>query len=124
LLAEFYEIDEHAINIFTSQETFEETFFSRDGQQYNNVVLNVVLSELNGDFPLWIDLYCFRTMQDEDIAKFFVQNAGVDVIIGDDSVNPYQWILFARNNKFLIYVNVEFLDEEDGFLIDRIKLEL
>ena len=114
-MAKCDEIDENSIKVLT----FKENFFKKF-QQDNNVVL----SELNGNFPLWIDLYGFPEMKDEEIAGFFVQNAGVDVLISDASVNPYQWTLFANNTKYQIHVNCEFLDEEDGFIIDKIISQL
>ena len=81
---------------------------------------NIIFTPLTGDFKLWVDLYGFPETTDDELAQFIAKLTGAAVLITDDSINPYQWILVSPSGKRLVHVNPAALDDQDSFVIEDI----
>ncbi|WP_020408633.1 hypothetical protein [Hahella ganghwensis] len=79
----------------------------------------LVETSLKGDFPQWVDLYGFPECSDIEIAGFLAKALNTEILISDDTVNDYRWIVVSKESQRAVFVNADFLDQFDGFKIDR-----
>ena len=79
----------------------------------------IVVRDLPGEFPQWYDIYGDTAQTDLEVASRFSTELGVKALVGDATANPYRWILCTEDAQQAVYVNSAFLDQKEGFMIER-----
>ena len=67
---------------------------------------------LKGDFKFELCLYTNIVFQIEDLSLLICKQFKTEVLISDDAINPYSWILITNDGKI---GNVNQVVREDGF---------
>ena len=80
----------------------------------------IVVKDLPGEFPRWFDIYPAKDT-DLEIAMRLVEVLNVQVLISDDTVNPYRWIVCTEKGQSAVYIDSDFFDATGGFKIERIE---
>jgi len=70
----------------------------------------VLLQEIGGSFPQQISLYHFPETCDSELAAFLAQEAKLDALYSDDTVNPYRWMVHSQGQTRAVFVDPEVLD--------------
>lgn len=82
------------------------------------------LFDRSGEFPLQVCVHVLAQHQIslKELAKKASHALGSRILISSDDPNPYAMLLFAPGIEPIhVFVNVESLDEQDQFKIDRVR---
>ena len=90
-------------------------FDSVKGVQNEDILFEYIF--LQGDFKLELCLYTDIVFSIEDLSLFICKHFKTEVLISDNSINPYSWILIAKTGR-VGKVN-QVVREDDFFLIEK-----
>ena len=88
------------------------------GDQSEDVLFEYIL--LQGDFKFELCLYTDIVFSIEDLSVFICKHFTTEVLISDNSINPYSWILIANTGRVGKVKQV--VREDDFFLIEKPKM--
>ncbi len=82
--------------------------------------INYEINELKGEFAYNLLIYTPENFQvnEEKFASIFAKLTGSDVIISDNDINPYTWILISPNGEKK-KVCQQITDDDDEFNIEK-----
>lgn len=88
-----------------------------DIENWNKDGLYIVKNKIYGDFPLYLEIYPESNESDVSLALKISSFLQIDILVSDDSLNPYSWLLCSNNEVENVFVDTNFLDENEGFII-------
>ena len=106
ILSSFFNLSQENIQIFGDIGDFNGR--GKEGR-------NVVRTELGGQYPLWIDIYGFPESTDLALAEHAVQLLDTEVLISDDTLNPFRWFQVTFNGVRAVFVTENY--DEIGFYL-------
>lgn len=111
-----HELNECFKSIFhTENVTFSNYLESIENWNENGIY--IVRYEIEGDFPLCLDIYPETNKDDKSLALEVSSYLKTEILVSDDSLNPYSWLLCADNKTRKVFVDEKFLDGKIGFII-------
>ena len=106
IFSSFFNLPQESIQIFDDINDFNER--DKKGR-------NVVRVELDGHYPLWVDIYGFLKTTDLALAEHAVQLLDIEILISDSTSNPFRWLQVTSSGISAVFVNENY--NEVGFYL-------